>query len=103
MPFFAYMAHYAVHAPFETDSRFAGHYPDLTDKPLAFTTLVEGRDKSLGDLIGENDNLVAAKPAEALAMAKRMIAALKSENVQFPVNNTTHVPSSPTSHGFKTP
>lgn len=50
-PFFAYMSHYAVHAPFETDSRFAANYPDLQGMPLAFATLVEGMDKSLGDLL----------------------------------------------------
>lgn len=59
-PFFAYMSHYAVHAPFETDSRFATHYPTLTGKDLAFATLVEGMDKSLGDLIAKLDALGVA-------------------------------------------
>ena len=51
IPFFAYMAHYAVHAPFEADARFAANYPDLKGDALAFATLVEGMDKSLGDLL----------------------------------------------------
>ncbi|MGA0845543.1 MAG: sulfatase-like hydrolase/transferase [Luteolibacter sp.] len=59
-PFFAYMSHYAVHAPFETDARFAGNYPDLKGMPLAFATLVEGMDKSLGDLIDTLDKLDVA-------------------------------------------
>ena len=54
-PFFAYMAHYAVHAPFEVDERFAGNYPELhgasKQKELAFATMVEGMDRSLGDLL----------------------------------------------------
>lgn len=52
-PFFLYMAHYAVHAPFDSDPRFASHYRD-SDKPAsaqAFATLIEGMDKSLGDLL----------------------------------------------------
>jgi len=60
-PFFAYMAHYAVHAPFEIDSRFADHYPDLQGMPLAFATMVEGMDRSLGDLIAHLDALGVAE------------------------------------------
>ena len=60
-PFFAYMSHYAVHAPFETDSRFAANYPKLTGKDLAFATMVEGMDKSLGDLIAKLDALGVAE------------------------------------------
>ena len=47
IPFFAYMTHYAVHAPFQTDSRFAANYPTLSSNALAFATMVEGMDKSL--------------------------------------------------------
>lgn len=60
-PFFAYMSHYAVHAPFETDSRFAAHCPNLTGKDLAFATMVGGMDKSLGDLIAKLDALGVAE------------------------------------------
>ncbi len=52
-PFFLYFAHYAVHGPFESDPRFAEHYVD-SGKPKnaqAFATLIEGMDKSLGDLL----------------------------------------------------
>jgi arylsulfatase A-like enzyme len=62
-PFFLYFAHYAVHAPFESDSRFAGHYKD-SGKPAAaqaFATLIEGMDKSLGDVL---DNLQKLGVAE---------------------------------------
>ncbi len=58
-PFYLYMSHYAVHAPFESDPRFAANYED-SDKPKnakAFATLIEGMDKSLGDLLDHLDEL----------------------------------------------
>ncbi|MGC8988881.1 MAG: sulfatase-like hydrolase/transferase, partial [Verrucomicrobiia bacterium] len=58
-PFFLYLAHYAVHAPFESDPRFAEHYAG-SDKPpqaRAFATLIEGMDKSLGDMLDYLDRL----------------------------------------------
>lgn len=60
-PFFAYMAHYAVHTPWQVDPRFATNYPGLTGNALAFATLIEGMDKSLGDLL---DHLGALGVAE---------------------------------------
>lgn len=60
-PFFAYMSHYAVHAPFEADPRFTGNYPGLSGHGLAFATLVEGMDRSLGDLIRTLENLGVAE------------------------------------------
>lgn len=52
-PFFLYFAHYAVHAPFHSDPRFADHYRDSGKPPQAqaFATLIEGMDKSLGDML----------------------------------------------------
>lgn len=50
-PFFAYVAHYAVHSPFQLDRRFAANYPGLSGKLLAYATLIEGMDKSLGDIL----------------------------------------------------
>ncbi len=52
-PFFLHFAHYAVHSPFESDPRFAKNY-EGSDKPKnakAFATLIEGMDKSLGDML----------------------------------------------------
>ena len=62
-PFFAYMSHYAVHAPFELDERFAAHYPELQGqkKALHFATMVEGMDKSLGDLLAHLEELGVAE------------------------------------------
>lgn len=52
-PFFLYMAHYAVHTPFQKDPRFVDNYKDLgkTEKAQAYATLIEGIDKSLGDIV----------------------------------------------------
>jgi len=52
-PFFLNMAHYAVHAPFYSDSRFADNYKasDKSEKAQAYATLIEGIDKSLGDIM----------------------------------------------------
>ena len=58
-PFYLYFSHYAVHAPFESDPRFAAHYKD-SDKSTnakAFATLIEGMDKSLGDVLDQLDEL----------------------------------------------
>jgi arylsulfatase A-like enzyme len=52
-PFFLNMAHYAVHAPFYSDPRFAEKYKDsgMPEKVQAYATLIEGIDKSLGDIM----------------------------------------------------
>ena len=52
-PFFLYMSHYAVHSPFNLDPRFTANYRDKGKPPgaQAYATLIEGMDKSLGDLM----------------------------------------------------
>lgn len=62
-PFFLYMAHYAVHAPFETDKRFIGNYtdPKMSNQAKAFATLIEGMDKSLGDIMDHLEELGIAE------------------------------------------
>lgn len=59
-PFFLYMAHYAVHSPLMSDDRFAENYKnkkfpsvygDNRSNEEAFATLIEGMDKSLGDIM----------------------------------------------------
>lgn len=58
-PFFLNMSHYAVHAPFYSDSRFANNYKDsaMSEKAQAYATLIEGIDKSLGDIMQHVKNL----------------------------------------------
>ncbi|MFG0336043.1 MAG: sulfatase [Maioricimonas sp. JB049] len=60
-PFLAYMAHYAVHAPFQPDPRFAGNYSEQSERVAAFASMIEGMDKSLGDML---DHLEAVEVAE---------------------------------------
>ena len=62
-PFFLHMAQYAVHAPFESDPRFAANYSESgkPKKAQAFATLIEGMDKSLGDLMDHLDELGVAE------------------------------------------
>jgi arylsulfatase A-like enzyme len=61
-PFFLSMAHYAVHAPFQSDPRYAAHYA-ASGKPApaqAYATLIEGMDASLGRLLEQIDKLGVA-------------------------------------------
>ena len=52
-PFFLNMSHYAVHAPFYSDPRFEDHYVNSgkSKEAQAYATLIEGMDKSLGDIM----------------------------------------------------
>lgn len=52
-PFYLYMAHYAVHTPIQGDSRFVQKYLDKGLLPVEakYASLIEGMDKSLGDLM----------------------------------------------------
>ncbi len=61
-PFFLHMAHYAVHTPFQSDPRFAANYADSGKPPAAqaYATLIEGMDKSLGDLLAHLEELEVA-------------------------------------------
>lgn len=65
-PYFLYMAHYAVHIPIDRDPRFYQKYIDrgYSPKEAAYASLVEGMDKSLGDIMdwvetkGRPDNTI---------------------------------------------
>jgi len=52
-PFFLYMAHYAVHTPIMGDDRYLQKYLDkgLDTIEAKYATLIEGMDKSLGDIM----------------------------------------------------
>ena len=58
-PFYLYFSHYAVHAPFHSDPRFAANYADSgkSKQAQAFATLIEGMDKSLNDMLDHFDQL----------------------------------------------
>lgn len=52
-PFFLYMAHYAVHTPIMGDNRFVDKYLQMGMDTVEakYASLVEGMDKSLGDIM----------------------------------------------------
>lgn len=60
-PFFLYLSHYAVHTPILADERFSKNYPNLKGRQRAYATLIEGADKSLGDVMGHLEKLGIAK------------------------------------------
>jgi len=72
-PFFLDLAHYAVHAPFQSDPRFADHYADSgrSQQAQAYATLIEGMDRSLGDIL---DHL------EALGIADETLILFLGDN-----------------------
>lgn len=61
-PFFLHMSHYALHIPIDRDERYVDKYlaRGLSSKESAYASLIEGMDKSLGDLMDwlEANNLV---------------------------------------------
>jgi arylsulfatase A-like enzyme len=65
-PFFLYMAHYAIHAPFEADPRFLEKYQNVGLKGMQATwaSMIESMDQSLGDIreqltkLGVADNTI---------------------------------------------
>ncbi len=52
-PFYLYMSHYAVHFPFYGDKRFLQKYLDagLEETEAKYASMIEGMDKSLGDIM----------------------------------------------------
>jgi arylsulfatase A-like enzyme len=58
-PFYLYMSHYAVHAPWEEDSRFMKKYTEQGLKGLEaiYASMIEGMDKSLGDIMANLQRL----------------------------------------------
>ena len=61
-----FLSHYAIHVPIDKDVRFYDKYKKkgLSDKEAAYASLIEGMDKSLGDIMdwleknGEADNTI---------------------------------------------
>jgi len=65
-PFYMYMSHYAIHAPWEKDERFYQKYEKagLKGLPATYASMIESQDKSLGDFLaclkrlGVEDNTI---------------------------------------------
>lgn len=52
-PFYLYLSHYAIHAPWEPDTHYLPHYQSrgLKGLPAAYASMIESMDKSLGDVM----------------------------------------------------
>ncbi|MDY3938704.1 MAG: sulfatase-like hydrolase/transferase [Spirochaetia bacterium] len=50
-PFYMYMSHYAVHSPYQEDSRFIDRYGSGNSTTRNYGTLITGMDRSLGELM----------------------------------------------------
>jgi arylsulfatase A-like enzyme len=52
-PFYLYMSHYAIHAPWEKNERFYDKYKQagLSDFNASYASMIESMDKSLGDIM----------------------------------------------------
>lgn len=52
-PFYLYMSHYAIHAPWERDDRYYQKYIDagLSEFHATYASMIEGMDRSLGDIM----------------------------------------------------
>ena len=70
-PFFLYMSHYAVHVPFAVDSRFYQKYRDegLDHTESMYAAMVEGMDKSLGDIMANVERHGLTKDTIVLFMS----------------------------------
>ncbi len=62
-PFYLNMAHYAVHSPFMPDPRFEENYKNTekSEQARSFATMIEGMDKSLGDILAQVKKLGIAE------------------------------------------
>jgi arylsulfatase A-like enzyme len=75
VPFYLYMAHYAIHAPWEKDDRFYQKYVDagLKGLPATYASMIESMDKSLGDLM---------QSLQRLGVADNTVVVFMSDNGQ---------------------
>ena len=87
-PFYLYLSHYAVHSPYDEDKRFSANYRHRYDEQLKdtlnewevrYAALVEGMDKSLGDVL----DYLAARPE----VAENTILLFMSDNGGQGLNN----------------
>ncbi len=107
-PFYLYMSHYAIHDPYEPDDRFTDNYRDsdgkgledkllgerLSDQEVNHAALIEGMDKSLGDIL----DFLDSQPD----VAKNTIILFMSDNGGhsiWPRQNIDYAPNYPARSG----
>ncbi|MEM7394518.1 MAG: sulfatase-like hydrolase/transferase, partial [Verrucomicrobiota bacterium] len=86
-PFFLYLSHYALHSPFTSDPRATNAYASLTGAAQRFATMIEGMDRSLGDVLTHLDTLGVAEDT--------LIFFLGDNGSDNPLNNHEAVPDAP--------
>ncbi|MCH7228452.1 sulfatase [Haloferula sp. A504] len=94
-PFFAYMAYYAVHAPFQANRKYLDHYADADiPKPAkAYATMIESMDTSVGQILDQ---------VEALGVAENTLVLFLGDNgSDAPLGGTHEVASSAPLRGKK--
>ncbi len=62
-PFYLYMSHYAIHAPWEADRRFVGKYLDkgVDKREAVYASMIESMDHSLGSILSHIEKLGVAE------------------------------------------
>ena len=62
-PFYLYMSHYAIHAPWEADRRFVQKYLDkgVNKKEAVYASMIESMDASLGKILDKLEKLGVAE------------------------------------------
>lgn len=88
-PFFLYLSHYAVHAPFERDEKYYQYYIEkgLTPAEATYASMVEGMDKSLGHIL---------EKVTALGIEQNTVVVFISDN-----GSSIHCPQNLPLRGFK--
>jgi arylsulfatase A-like enzyme len=69
-PFFAHMAYYAVHAPFQPNRKYLDHYADadIPNRAKAYATMIESMDVSLGRILAHLETLGVAEDTLVLLL-----------------------------------
>lgn len=83
-PFYLYMSHYTIHAPWEVDKRFIDKYKNngLSEYDEVYASMIESMDKSLGDIM---HNL------RRLGIEKNTVIVFMTDNGQ-PSSSTPNLP-----------
>lgn len=94
-PFFAYMAYYAVHSPFQANKKYLQHYADSgkSKQAQAYATMVESMDASVGAILAELNALGVAEDT--------LIIFLGDNGSDAPLGDTHTVASSAPLRGKK--